>query len=105
MAAITGFAARSCTSALTSQVLKCLRVTYLLFTAWDMLRDKGVLTVEEACPVSAAKAIISGVLITILNPKLTIWFFAFPPQFVRAKEAHASVRMLELSGCSCSSRL
>ena len=42
--------------------------------------------------------IVSGVLINILNPKLTIFFFAFLPQFVSADEAHASLRMLELSG-------
>ena len=41
--------------------------------------------------------IVSGVLINILNPKLTIFFFAFLPQFVSADEAHATLRMLELS--------
>ena len=98
VAAITGLAALLNASALAFQTLKYVGVAYLIFMALSMLRDKGALTVEETAPVSAAKVIASGVLINILNPKLTIFFFAFLPQFVTADEAHASLRMLELSG-------
>ena len=42
--------------------------------------------------------IVSAILINILNPKLSIFFFAFLPQFVRADEPHPPPRMLELSG-------
>ena len=73
-------------------------VAYLVFMAVSMLRDNGALTVDKTAPVSAAKVVVSGVLINILNPKLTIFFFAFLPQFVSSDEAHASLRMLELSG-------
>ncbi len=98
VAAITGLAALLHTSALAFQVLKYLGVAYLLYMAWTTLRDKGTLTVEETAPVSARKVIVSGVLINILNPKLTIFFFAFLPQFVSTADAQASLRMLELSG-------
>ena len=98
LAAITGLAALLHTSALAFQGLKYLGVAYLLYLAWITLRDKGALTVEETSPPSAAQVIRSGVLINILNPKLTIFFFAFLPQFVSPAEAHASLRMLELSG-------
>jgi len=97
VAAITGLAALLHTSAVAFQVLKYLGVAYLLFMAWSTLRDKGALTVEETAPRSALKVIVSGILINILNPKLTIFFFAFLPQFVSTNEAHASLRMLELS--------
>jgi threonine/homoserine/homoserine lactone efflux protein len=60
------------------------------------LRDKDALTVEETAPRSAARVIVSGVLVNLLNPKLTLFFFAFLPQFV-TNEAHASLRMLQLS--------
>jgi threonine/homoserine/homoserine lactone efflux protein len=43
------------------------------------------------------RVIASGVLINILNPKLTLFFFAFLPQFVSTGEPHATLRMLELS--------
>jgi threonine/homoserine/homoserine lactone efflux protein len=97
LAAITGLAALLHASALAFQVLKYLGVAYLLYMAWSTWREKGALTVEEAAPRSAAKVIVSGVLINILNPKLTIFFFAFLPQFVSTGEANASLRMLELS--------
>ncbi|MFB9431136.1 LysE family translocator [Streptoalloteichus tenebrarius] len=99
-AAITGLAALLHTSAVAFQTLKYLGVAYLVYMAWGALRDKGTLTVEEAgnAPRSAAKVIASGVLLNILNPKLTIFFFAFLPQFVNTAEPDAFPAMLELSG-------
>ena len=97
VAAITGLAALLHTSALAFQTLKYLGVVYLLYMAWSSLRDDGALTVAETAPRSTPRVIVSGVLINILNPKLTIFFFAFLPQFVRADEPTAFLRMLELS--------
>jgi len=98
VAAITGLAALLHASALAFQILKYLGVAYLLYMAWSTLRDKDSLSVEEdAAPPSAARVIGSGILINVLNPKLTIFFFAFLPQFVSANDPSASVRMLELS--------
>ena len=97
VAAITGLAALLHTSALAFEVLKYLGVAYLLFLAWRTLRDKDALSVEEAAPIAPMKVITSGILINILNPKLTIFFFAFLPQFVSATEPAASLGMLELS--------
>jgi threonine/homoserine/homoserine lactone efflux protein len=56
-----------------------------------------VLTVEKTAHLPAFHVIVSGILINILNPKLTIFFFAFLPQFVSRSEPHASLRMVELS--------
>jgi threonine/homoserine/homoserine lactone efflux protein len=96
-AAITGAAALLHTSAVAFAVLKYLGVAYLLYMAWGTLRDKGALAVGEAAPSSATKVIASAVLINILNPKLTIFFFAFLPQFVSPDEPRGLLRMLELS--------
>jgi threonine/homoserine/homoserine lactone efflux protein len=97
VAAITGLAALLHTSALAFEILKYLGVAYLLYMAWSTLRDKEALSVEEAAPIAPMKVITSGILVNILNPKLTIFFFAFLPQFVSATETQASLRMLELS--------
>ena len=97
VAAITGVAALLHTSALAFGVLKYLGVAYLLYMAWSMLKDKGALPVEDDTPSSARKTISAGILINILNPKLTIFFFAFLPQFVSPAEPHGLLRMLELS--------
>ena len=99
LAAITGLAALLHTSALAFDVIKYLGVAYLFYMAWTMWRDTGALTVEEAeAPRSAARVIVSGILINILNPKLTIFFFAFLPQFVRAGDPDGLRQMLALSG-------
>jgi threonine/homoserine/homoserine lactone efflux protein len=98
LAAITGLAALLHTSATVFQVLKYGGVAYLLYLAWTTLRDKGALSVEkDSAPRSATTVIVSGVLINILNPELTIFFFAFLPQFVAPNEAHGLLRMVELS--------
>src|SRR3712207_6834322 len=71
VAAVTGLAALLHTSALAFQVVKYFGVAYLLYMAWATLKDRGSLAVEEdQAPRRAAKVIISGVLINILNPKL-----------------------------------
>jgi threonine/homoserine/homoserine lactone efflux protein len=97
-AAITGLAALLHTSGLAFQTLKYLGVAYLLYMAWSTLRQEGPLQVEkEIGPRKAVQVIVSGILINILNPKLSIFFFAFLPLFVNADEPHALSRMLELS--------
>ena len=97
-AAIMGLAALLHTSALAFQTLKYLGVAYLLYMAWNALKEHGALRVEkEVGARSARQVIVSAILINILNPKLSIFFFAFLPQFVSAEEAHPLARMLELS--------
>jgi threonine/homoserine/homoserine lactone efflux protein len=98
-AAIMGLAALLHTSALAFQIIKYLGVAYLLYMAWSTLRERGALRVDggEIGPRSAMHVITTAVLINILNPKLSIFFFAFLPQFVSADEPHPLARMLELS--------
>jgi threonine/homoserine/homoserine lactone efflux protein len=97
-AAITGLAALLHTSAVAFQALKYLGVAYLLYMAWSTLRERGALSVEtEREDRSARQVIVSGVLINILNPKLSIFFFAFLPQFVSTNEPNGLLRMVGLS--------
>jgi len=97
-AAITGLAALLHTSALAFQTLKYLGVAYLLYMAWNTLKEHGALKIEkEIARRSAGQVVVTAILINILNPKLSIFFFAFLPQFVNADEPHALPRMLELS--------
>ena len=97
-AAIMGLAALLHTSALAFQTFKYLGVAYLLYMAWSTLRERGALQVEkEAGARSAVQVTVTGILINILNPKLSIFFLAFLPQFVRADAAHPLAEMLTLS--------
>ena len=98
-AAITGLAALLHTSAVAFQLIKYVGVAYLLYMAWQTLKEHGALKVETtAAPRSDAQVIASGILVNVLNPKLSIFFFAFLPQFVTSTEPNAFVRMLEMSG-------
>jgi threonine/homoserine/homoserine lactone efflux protein len=97
-AAILGLAALLHTSALAFQTFKWLGVAYLLYMAWSAWRERGALRVERQIGArSAIKVTIEGILINILNPKLSIFFFAFLPQFVAADEAHPLAHMAGLS--------
>jgi threonine/homoserine/homoserine lactone efflux protein len=98
LAAITGLAALLHASALAFETLRYAGVAYLLYLAWTTLRESGSLAVEpDASPRSAWSVIWSGILVNILNPKLTIFFFAFLPQFVPADDPAAVPHMLQLS--------
>ncbi len=98
IAAITGLAAILHTSALAFEIVKYAGVGYLLFMAWSTLRQDGALSVEnEITPRSSIQVIVHAILINILNPKLTIFFFAFLPQFIESAETHPLWRMLVLS--------
>ncbi|MEU0884906.1 LysE family translocator [Lentzea sp. NPDC005914] len=86
LATVTGLAALLHASALAFEVVKYLGVAYLVYLAWRTLRDKSELvadlgTATAAAPASARKIVVSAVLINLLNPKLTIFFVAFLPQF------------------------
>ncbi|AQZ61692.1 RhtB family transporter [[Actinomadura] parvosata subsp. kistnae] len=97
-AAITGLAALLHASAVAFEIIKYAGVAYLLYMAWNTLRERGALDVERAAePRTPLRVIADGVLVNILNPKLSIFFFAFLPQFVSAGEPAALARMLELS--------
>jgi len=98
-AAIMGLAALLHTSALAFQTFKYLGVAYLLYMAWNTLRERGALKIEQEVGArSAVQVTVTGILINILNPKLSIFFLAFLPQFVSAGEPHPLSRMLILSG-------
>ncbi len=98
IAAITGLAAILNASAVAFETIKWLGVAYLLYLAWQTLRDRSLIDVDQdAAPVSFWRVIRTAVLINLLNPKLTIFFFAFLPQFVPAGAPNATWQMVGLS--------
>jgi threonine/homoserine/homoserine lactone efflux protein len=97
-AAIMGLAALLHTSALAFHAFKYLGVGYLLYMAWNALREHGSLKVEKQLGRrSAAQIIVTAILINILNPKLSIFFLAFLPQFVSVDATNPISHMLVLS--------
>jgi threonine/homoserine/homoserine lactone efflux protein len=97
-AAILGLAALQHASARAFQTLKYLGVAYLLYLAWSALKQHGALSVEkEAGARSDLQVTVTAILINILNPKLSIFFLAFLPQFISAGEPHPLLHMSVLS--------
>jgi threonine/homoserine/homoserine lactone efflux protein len=97
LAAITGLAAVMQASAVLFNAMKLAGVAYLLYLAWTTWRDgRALQPVGDASPQSARTVIASAILINLLNPKLTLFFFAFLPQFVTGRP-DSLARMIELS--------
>lgn len=100
LASVVGLAALMHTSAIVFQAVKYAGVAYLLYLAWQTLKDSG--PVELKADRGARKSFVAtartAFLINILNPKLTVFFLAFLPQFVSASSAHPTLEMLLLGG-------
>ena len=98
LATILGLAAVMHTSALAFQVLKYAGVAYLFYLAVATWRDRSAFAVQPMQGNSNALGLVTkAFLLNILNPKLTIFFLAFLPQFV---QPGASSPLLQLLGLS-----
>ena len=98
LATILGLAAVMHTSALAFQMLKYAGVVYLLYVAYATWRDKAAFAVDGSMAKTSATGLVTkAFLLNILNPKLTIFFLAFLPQFVQPTGPEPLVQMLLLS--------
>ena len=98
MATVLGLAAVMHTSALAFQALKYAGVVYLLYVAYATWRDKAAFAIDENPSTSTAAAlVVKAFLLNILNPKLTIFFLAFLPQFVQPGTTEPIFQLLLLS--------
>jgi threonine/homoserine/homoserine lactone efflux protein len=98
MATVLGLAAVMHTSALAFQVLKYAGVAYLFYIAYATWRNKAAFAVDKTPSGSSAIAlVVKAFLLNILNPKLTIFFLAFLPQFVQTEAGEPLVQLLVLS--------
>ena len=99
VAAMLGLAALLHTSALLFDAVKYAGVAYLLWMAWQTLQEKGAMRLSgDATPRSGWRVIADGIALNLLNPKLSIFFVAFLPQFLNKGAASPTLEMLLLSG-------
>lgn len=98
LAAGLGLAATLHAGALAFQVLKVLGVLYLLYLAVITWRDHSAFSVDERAKQDRPlKLIVKAVLLNSLNPKLTLFFLAFLPQFIAADTAQYAINFSILS--------
>ena len=98
LATVLGLAALLHSSAVAFQALKYAGAAYLLYIAYATWRDKSAFAVDSgSARNSASRLVIKALLLNILNPKLTLFFLAFLPQFIRPGTAEPLVQLLLLS--------
>jgi threonine/homoserine/homoserine lactone efflux protein len=98
VASIIGLAAVLHASAMAFQIVKYLGVAYLFYMAWSILREGGALDIsEEENSTPPLRIISNGILLNLLNPKLSLFFLAFLPQFIPAGTANPTPMLLLLA--------
>lgn len=109
---LLGLAALVQASPLAFRVVAVLGAAYLLVMAWEMWRaGDGLAPAPQADPTQAGPTqahvptgrtgwsiVVKGVAVNLLNPKLSVFFLAFLPQFVPADAADGLARMAVLGG-------
>ncbi len=99
LATILGLAAILHASAVAFQTLKYAGVAYLFYLAYATWRDKAAFTLDTSSPARSARSVlVKAFLVNILNPKLSIFFLAFLPQFVQPNASSPLKDLLTLSG-------
>ncbi|MDQ0325487.1 threonine/homoserine/homoserine lactone efflux protein [Rhodopseudomonas julia] len=98
-ASILGLAAILHASATLFAFIKYLGVAYLLYLAWQTLKSAGPLALSgrQETPKRALSIVRNGILINVLNPKLSIFFVAFLPQFITPGADSPTGELLVLS--------
>ncbi len=97
-ASILGLSAILHMSSLIFQTIKYAGALYLLYLAWAMWRDTGAVQFDSSRQNNGLGSIIGrGILINILNPKLSLFFFAFLPLFISTHSISPTIQMVLLS--------
>lgn len=98
-AAISGMAAVLHAGGIAFEVVKLLGVIYLVVMGWSTWHDRTAVDVDDQQTAKPVSPVIgAAVLANLLNPKLTLFFFAFRPQFVPNHPGGRLIAMLTLSG-------
>jgi threonine/homoserine/homoserine lactone efflux protein len=99
LATVLGLSAVMHTSAVAFQALKYIGVAYLFYLAYATWRDKAAFAIDKAPNTASMGSLVTkAFLLNILNPKLTIFFLAFLPQFIAPNAATPLFHLLTLSG-------
>ena len=97
-ACIAGLSAIMNMSARMFVLIKLLGAAYLLYLAWNMwTHTESIDLSNRQKKPTMAYTIMKGIGLNIFNPKLTLFFFSFLPQFIPPQRSHATLHMMLLS--------
>src|SRR5687767_4245259 len=98
LASILGLSALLNMSAQVFSVLKLVGSLYLLYLAWRMWQEAGSLELnQKSSATNGLQIAMKGIVINLLNPKLTLFFFAFLPLFISKNSVSPTLEMIGLS--------
>jgi len=95
-AAAVGLSALLASSALAFDLVKLGGVAYLLFLGLRAVLQREPDAQAEERPDAVARVFAEGALVNLLNPKVSIFFLAFLPQFVHPSVGPATTQVLVL---------
>jgi len=100
LAAMLGLSGIMQAGSVVFEAVRWAGVAYLVFVGFTMIRDAGTLPLDDQdAPVGSAGSVVwRGILLNVLNPKLTLFFFAFLPQFLDASPGLLDMKLIELGG-------
>jgi threonine/homoserine/homoserine lactone efflux protein len=86
-------------SALAFTTLKIVGAVYLLYLAWQIFRTSPEqIRMQDGPQKSLKKLYYRGIIMNITNPKVSIFFLAFLPQFADPERGPVSLQMVTLGG-------
>lgn len=98
-AVVLGLAAVFATSTLAFSLLKGIGAVYLLYLAWGAFRAGALSTEPPICPaVPLFRFYLRGIVMNVTNPKVSIFFLAFLPQFTRPEQGSPALQLVLLGG-------
>ena len=96
-AALLGLSGILQTGATLFELVRWAGVAYLLYLGLSLFREGGPMRLDDAVePASLGAVVRRGVLLNLLNPKLTLFFFAFLPQFLEPGSGVIDLRLIGL---------
>jgi threonine/homoserine/homoserine lactone efflux protein len=100
MAAMLGLSAIMQAGSVVFETVRWVGVAYLVFMGVSMIREGGTLQLddEHGSIRSMGLVVRRGILLNLLNPKLTMFFFAFLPQFLDTPPGLLDLRLIWLGG-------
>lgn len=86
------------TSALAFTLLKLAGAGYLIYLAWGAFRAGATVIDGEKSTLTHGQLFRRGIIMNVTNPKVTIFFLAFLPQFADPARGSLSLQMMLFGG-------
>jgi threonine/homoserine/homoserine lactone efflux protein len=100
LAAMLGLSAIMQAGSVVFEAVRWAGVAYLVFMGVSMIREGGTLQLDDQDDQHGSMGLVvrRGIVLNLLNPKLTMFFFAFLPQFLNTPPGLLDLRLIGLGG-------